>query len=300
MKIHESGDKYSTSSPSSSGQPIQRDRSSPEDFYQADDSSKSFCIPPPSRDHNPILASLLSQPANDGEVLQWVYHSPYDSYSSQLLSPQVSTTPVGDPSSSSTQPSTRADRRWSYDSLVQESCGVTRFESSKSQITVPKETTSLPLRHAIDVILGIKEEFPPNRPSNAFIYCGGGQDLSQVPVSSCVTTSSNHWSIGHLSSSGLRRYNDESPTFAESIDATQSSHELNSDVDSSVSDHREACAGYKRPRQMADLYHCSHSSLNQMSDVESLERDYTYVPKKLRMSKLLLSSVFIKPFFCGI
>ena len=44
MKIHESGDKYSTSSPSSSGQPIQHDRSSPEDFYQADDSSKSFCI----------------------------------------------------------------------------------------------------------------------------------------------------------------------------------------------------------------------------------------------------------------
>lgn len=141
MKIHESGDKYSTSSPSSSGQSIQLDRSSPEDFYQADDSSKSFCVAPPSRDHNPILASLLSQPANDGEVMQWIYHSPYDAYPSQLFNPQVST--VGDPPA---QQSTRAERRWSYDSLSQESCGVTRFESSKS--TVPREAASLPLRHA--------------------------------------------------------------------------------------------------------------------------------------------------------
>lgn len=274
MKIHESGDKYSTSSPSSSGQSIQLDRSSPEDFYQADDSSKSFCVAPPSRDHNPILASLLSQPANDGEVMQWIYHSPYDAYPSQLFNPQVST--VGDPPA---QQSTRAERRWSYDSLSQESCGVTRFESSKS--TVPREAASLPLRHAIDVILGIKEELPKNRPSPGFLYCAG-QDLLQVPASSCVvTTSSNHWSIGHLSSSTLRQSN-ESPTFAERIDASQSSHELNSDMDSSVSDHRDACAGHKRPWQMVDLYR-SHSSINQMSAAQ--EGDFTYVPKKLRMSK---------------
>lgn len=249
MKIHESGDKYSTSSPSSSGQ--QHDRSSPEDFYQADDSSKSFCVPPPSRDHNPILASLLSQPANDGEVMQWIYHSPYDAYPSQMFNPPVNNNnTVGDPPAQQS-----AARRWSYD------CQETRFESS----TVARE---VPLRHAIDVILGIKEELPKTRPG--FLYCTG-QDVN-VSTSSCVvTTSSNHWSIGHLSA--LRQSN-ESPTFA---DASQSSHELNSDMDSSVSDH--ACAsGHKRPWQMVDLY---RSSLNQ----ESLEDDFTYVPKKLRMSK---------------
>ncbi|EFX88808.1 hypothetical protein DAPPUDRAFT_311205 [Daphnia pulex] len=256
MKIHESGDKYSTCSPSSSGQ--QHDRSSPEDFYQADDdSSKSFCVPPPSRDHNPILASLLSQPANDGEVMQWIYHSPYDTvYPSQMFNPPVNNNnTVGDPPAQQS-----AARRWSYD------CQETRFESS----TVAREA---PLRHAIDVILGIKEELPKTRPG--FLYCASGQDVNlQVPTSSCVvTTSSNHWSIGHLSA--LRQSN-ESPTFAN--DASQSSHELNSDMDSSVSDHTCAAAGHKRPWQMVDVY---RSSFNQ----ESLEGDFTYVPKKLRMSK---------------
>lgn len=286
MKIHESGDKYSSSS-SSSGQSTQHDRSSPEvDFYHPDDSNKSYCVPPPSRDHNPILASLLSQPAHDAEVMQWIYHSPYDSYSTQLPNPPADTA-LGD-SPTPVQHPTRTEQRWSYDSLSQESlrcrsqesCAMTRFESSKSQTTA---SSSLPLRHAIDVILGVKEELP-KRPSLAgFVYCAG-QNLLDVPATSCViTTASNHWSIGHLSSSTLRQHN-ELPTFADRIDASQSSHELHGDTDSSMSDHAEIFVGHKRPWHMVDLYRSSHAPVNQESVVES-EEDFTYVPKKLRMSK---------------
>ncbi|KAK4021385.1 hypothetical protein OUZ56_003301 [Daphnia magna] len=284
MKIHESGDKYSSSS--SSGQSAQHDRSSPEvDFYHADDSNKSYCVPPPSRDHNPILASLLSQPAHDAEVMQWIYQSPYDSYSTQLINPP-SSTPLADSPTAVEHP-IRGEQRWSYDSLSQESlrcrsqesCTMTRFESSKSQ-TVPREASSLPLRHAIDVILGVKEELPKRSSLAGFVYCAD-QD---VPATSCVvTTASNHWSIGRLSSSTLHQHN-ELATFAERIDASHNSHEFNPDTDSSMSDHADACLGQKRSWHMVDLYRPSPPPANQESVIES-EKDFTYVPKKLRMSK---------------
>ena len=282
MKIHESGEKYSSASPSSTSQSAQNDRSSPEvDFFHSgENSSKSYCIPaPPSRDHNPILASLLSQPAHDGEVMQWIYHSPYDSYSSH---PQVVVNVVGDGGT--------PDRRWSYESISQDNsihgrsqdatCGITRCESSSS----PPPTT-LPLRHAIDVILGVREDAPKpmkqQRSSLAFRYCG-----QEMPVvTSCVvTTASNHWSIGHLSSSTPSQHN----VFSNTIDASQNSHESNSDLDS-ASDH----VGYKRPWQMAGLYHLSETSI-----AESEDEDVTYVPKKLRMSKRYQTSLWIGFIFC--
>ncbi len=289
MKIHESGDKYPSSSPSSTGQSVQNDCSSPDvDFFNpGEDLSKSYCVPPPSRDHNPILASLLSQPAHDGEVVQWIYHSPYDSYSSQMLNPQVGIT-AEEPN----QHATRPERRWSYDSISQESlhggsqeaetCGVTRFESSPAS-AILKEPSSLPLRHAIDVILGVKEELPRQRSSVGFFYYG--QEMSTVPATSCVvTTASNHWSVGHLSTSSALCQSNVSPVFVD-VNASQNSHEPNFEMES-ASERRDLYPGYKRPWQTS-LYHSSHLSENLTSIAES----EAYVPKKLRMSKRYQTSL---------
>lgn len=304
MKIHESGEKYSSSSlsPSSTGQSGQHERSSPElDFFHPEDSNQSYRALPQSRDHNPILASLLSQPAHDGEVIQWIYHSPYDSYSSQVLNPIG--TPLAD-GSSPIQHASRPERRWSsfneeslYGSTA-DACGISLLESSQ---TVPRAssssttatTTTLPLRHAIDVILGVKEELPKNASfPPGLLY---NSDGPVVRSGSCVvTTASNHWSVGHLSSPVLGQPDGESPAnFSDSIDTSHSSHEPTCDVDSAFHQHyyhhhlaKDVCSAQKRPWQLATYNSSSLETRENATSTSTEEEDIAaYVPKKLRMSK---------------
>lgn len=275
MKIHESGDKYSTSSPSSSGQSIFHDRSSPEnDFYQSEESKKSYCVHPPSRDNNPILASLLSQPAPDGEVVQWIYHSPYDSYSSQILDSSSCSTSVAN-TPSSVQQTLSPEYRWNYDIFNQEPCSqdhnLTKTQPFENR-AIPRESSGLPLRHAIDVILGVKEE-PKQKTSIEFLYFG--DEMSPEPSTSCVvTTASNHWSIGHLSSSMIHQQETKM-----NVNTSSMGREPFFDKAAEEQDIRPSC---KHPWQMTDMYHPYLSDGRRPpADME----EFTYVPKKLRMSK---------------
>ena len=106
---------------------------------------------------NPILASLL-QPAHGGsDVVQWVYHSPYDSYSGPAAGPH------------------QEEKKWeySYDSRHLSRCNWEELHQTGKRIV--RESSSQPLRHAIDVILGLKEvASPQNWTSHTELQSGGG------------------------------------------------------------------------------------------------------------------------------
>lgn len=284
MKIHETGNKFSSSSSSLSTaeESGQHDCSSPEDFFHPQDLSQSCCAPLQSRDNNPILASLLSQPAQDGEVMQWIYHSPYDSYSSKVLNQPTSNTVSDVPT---TQHISRKEQCWPFGSLNEESFQEQSQEASEMvrRESPPKnsrEVSSLPLRHAIDVILGVKGEQPDKTFFASFLYSGGNSSPS--PASCVVTTASNHWSVGQLSSPTFPQI-EAIPSFSNSDVTNHSSPESNSGMDL-IFDHHTLCPGHKRPWQLTSIYHFSQASENRTSEVET-EHDSTYVPKKLRMSK---------------
>ena len=168
--------------------------------YSADDGfakeSSLHCSSIPSREFpivDPILASLLTrQPSLQGEMLHWVYHSPFDSYQQmrQQLNPfahehsiLTTTPPPGDYGSGS-----------SY--LV--NC------SENSASLLSKQASNYQLRqHTIDVILGDKKEKQENKFFNHTHHQGGVGVLapSSFPIDPLVitTVSDNHWSVGQLS-----------------------------------------------------------------------------------------------------
>lgn len=191
MKIHES-----TSSPIPSAENGESGSSSqsPGEFCNADESRP---LASPTHEHNPILASLLSQPAQGGgEMMQWVYHSPYDSYSAQHAVDPLQI------EEGSLQPP-----KWAYDS---ESRVLTRCSWEEVHQTgkrIVKEGSSLPLRHAIDVILGLKEELPKPRPSwsrRTDLQSGGLLTFTESSTESDCSSigAKRHWheaDLGYLS-----------------------------------------------------------------------------------------------------
>ena len=180
-------------------------------------------------EHNPILASLLSQPGHN-DMLQWSYHPPYD-YSSQPPAPNI-----------------KSERRWSYEST--DADYPAHFFSASCRKS--ETTANLPLRHAIDVILGVKEE--PASPEEPCVVTG-------------VTTASNHWSVGHVSCTVVGHH-DAGDVLVYSGDA-----------DSGVESDRSS-VGYK--------HHYGDADVDDITDAQcALQHDATdiYVPKKLRMSK---------------
>ena len=175
-------------------------------------------------EHNPILASLLSQPGHN-DVLQWSYHPSYD------YNPSASTI--------------KSERRWSYESTDAEYTA--HFYSASCR--KPETSSNLPLRHAIDVILGVKEE-----PAS----------IEEPCVVTGVTTASNHWSVGHVSCTVVS-HRDASDVLVYSGDA-----------DSGVESDRSS-VGYKHHYADADV-----DDVCEEPDVVVVD---SYVPKKLRMSK---------------
>lgn len=107
---------------------------------------------------NPILASLLSQPAtvtstssaNDSgrEVIQWIYQSPYDSYSSQVLNLTSSRVKLTTPTchtidvilgkhhgtDDAVTTTTTASNHWSMSSCIDTSLSSHEFNSDSDQM----------------------------------------------------------------------------------------------------------------------------------------------------------------------
>lgn len=269
MKIHEDGDKCIVRSKSASVSD------------EADVVVGSKCTDSPVRGHNPILASLLSQPSHP-EVIQRNYHSPfqYNTHAfdeSQEIKLEMSPTPEAERAA-------LMERSWSYDLSPDGSfSGLTCLsqaegqveESAKYRPDLCKKEPAIPLRHAIDVILGVRDD------AHALNSAAAGHfDSGRV-----VTPSSNHWSIGHVScivpDSGVAEYKfrQEMLMYSQAIAARDGCG------DSGVESDRSSIGSVKR--------RCAQDDCNEISAVpdsscpapSSLDADYVYIPKKLRMSK---------------
>jgi len=219
--------------------------------------------PGTSRDHNPILASLLSQPANaDDQVIQWVYYSPYDSYSGHAGDPSEDhgplqkqpTQPPPLPSSHYPHLAQGGMMNWGFDSETHSFINTFSWEEvQQTGKRIAKEASSnLPLRHAIDVILGLKEESPkPNnlmwssRRSNELQSGGGLLSYGDIGAYSdrCLIGSKRPWDEGDHGSLSSSRPSSSS----DQVDSPQLQHDTSCREDDE-------------------------------------EKQY-YVPKKLRMSK---------------
>lgn len=245
---------------------------SPAELYHDADSSRPTPSPSPSREHNPILASLLSQPTQSGgvagEVIQWVY-SPYDSYMGHAIDPATEeaalTTRFDLPQyRQHSSQETMTMPKWGMDPEMRYWNPYSWEDVHQSNKRIVKEeASSLPLRHAIDVILGLREgpkpETPAEWPSSSLpstpsrrndLHSGGG--LLQVDSNSDTHSNGSPIML-------KREWRESEPSFSVWTQCLSPSTVLGP---CSVS-HDMSCAS--QVKEEPDVIH--------------------YVPKKLRMSK---------------
>lgn len=296
MKIHEG-------SPALMSASLNKVDADTTDAYSDEDVDDAHLASPSSivaivRDHNPILASLLSQPTSHGDLNHWNYRQgPYDysmAASRDTASSSTSNHGALGPTPSPTQPDVDAQRRRAF-----------AEELKRRQSTVIKDNTnSQPLRHAIDVILGVKSE--PVCPSNQVRPVASSNSLDVHRHGLVTTAFQNHWSIGHVTSVishnqslGLDlRFIDrqmlDSPDRADRCYANLGDSGVDWDRSSVGSKRRwddtaslvEAELTHSDPQQLQARHPRCFSSPDEDDDRHHhTDQDAVYIPKKLRMSK---------------
>ena len=266
-KVHESSG--STSSTPTSSQ--SRSSSPPEQEY---------AVREDQTDHNPILSSLLSpaiQAANvDSKMLQWVYHSPFDSY--QQLGKAVS------------DGTGRYD--YNYNSLAHNPFRMEYlWNCDQAQASPNLTSNNYPLGHSIEIIYGPNDlkqenyELPksfsnvttvPNGSfgNHAFQYAPPRGASSNLLVEEPRT--SNNYPLRHsieviLGANALKEENYELPKSYSSVTTVPYGSFENPKFQCAVSN-----SLVEEPKDVPNIVHNKRQWKEEYID---------YVPKKLRLSK---------------
>ena len=291
MKIHEGGEKQYASlmKQASMQNKAIKDNVSTDTYSEEDEDddtvrlSLSALSSPIVRDHNPILASLLSQPTSHSDhILQWSYRTaPYD-YSMPTMLNNNGIDPSSPSVASGSTPSppsmVRLDlsnHRWTFDAI----------QRRDPSLTVIKDNNALPLRHAIDVILGVQKE-----------QDRAGSTTPDNSIRSMTTSSQNHWAISHVTSAVC---NDQLAVDLRLMYSRSTRPDLNMDSGIDIDSDRSSVGSKRRwtdgssvleepSAQSPSAPNCSPSSDPRRCsspEGEDGNQETVYIPKKLRMSK---------------